>query len=73
MQNLTNNINKSSLTSVSKTNFGTQLMLLLLHAGLVQKYFLLGGGGVGAYSRVALINFFGFQGGCLFKGGWLIK
>ena len=48
-------------------------MLLLLHAGLVQKYFLLGGGGVGAYSRVALINFFGFQGGCLFKGGWLIK
>ena len=64
---------KSSLTIVSKTNFGTQLMLLLhvLHAGLVQKCFLLGGGGhghghgcllmfwdlrVGTFSRWALIR-----------------
>ena len=34
-------------------------MLLLLHAGLVQKCFLLGGGGVG------VVNFLGFQGGRL--------
>ena len=39
---------KSSLTTVSKTNFGTQLtlaaLLLLLHAWLVQKCFSLRGG-----------------------------
>ena len=46
----------SSLTTISKTNFGTQLTLLLLRAGLVQKCFLLGRGGVGGYSRRALIR-----------------
>ena len=35
---------QSSLTVVSKSNLGTQLTLLLLHSGLVQKCYLLGGG-----------------------------
>ena len=39
----------SSLTTVCKTNLRTQLTLLLLHAGLVQKCFLLGGGCEGTY------------------------
>ena len=45
---------KSSLTTVSETNFGTQLQLtlLFLYAGIVKKCFLLEGVGVGAYSRV---------------------
>ena len=51
----------SSLTTVSKTNFGTQLALLLLHAGLVQKCFLLGGRWGGR-----LLTFLGFQGAWAF-------
>ena len=47
---------KSSLITVSKTNFGTQLTLLLLHAGLVQKCFFVGKGW-----SWALIKFLGFQ------------
>ena len=43
-------------------------MPLLLHARLVQKLIFVWRG-VGW----ALINFLGFQGGCLFKGGRLIK
>ena len=50
-------------------------MLLLLHAGLVQKRAFR----VGAYSRWALIrgwvliNFLGFQGGCLFEVGAYLR
>ena len=42
---------KSSLTMVSKTNnyCGTQLMLLLLHAGLEDKFLCWQGVGVGTY------------------------
>ena len=43
------------------------LLLHVFHAGLVQKCILLGGSGVGAYSRWALVYFLGFQGGCLFE------
>ena len=42
-------------------------MLLLLHAGLVQKCFCWKGVGW------ALINFLGFQDGRLFKGGQLVE
>ena len=54
-------------------------MLLLLHAGLVLKCFLLGGSGVGAYSRVGTYSLFGLSGwaligsGQLFEGGRLIE
>ena len=48
-------INNSSLTTISKTNIGTQLTLLLLRPGLVQKCFFIGRG----------------WGGRLFEGGRL--
>ena len=57
---------KSSPTTISKANFGIQLTLLLLHAGLVQRCFLLGGGW-----GWALIKFLGYQHGHLSKGGRL--
>ena len=59
--------NKSSLATVSKTNIGTQLMLLLLHTGLSAEMFWLGGGGG------ALITFLSFQGGCLLEGECLFE
>ena len=45
------------------------MTLLLIRTGLVKKCFLLGGGGVGAYSKVGVINFLGFQGRHLFEVG----
>ena len=44
-------------------------MLLLLHAGLVQKYFCWEGVGWALIQGWALINFLGFQGGYLFEVG----
>ena len=50
-------------------------MLLLLHAGLVQKMFWgrVGGGEWALIRGWALINFLGFQGGCLFEVGAYLR